>query len=210
MRRIFDGADPLFLELSEDRAFVYIVGEERFFGARALEERLAQAGIAASVFAGTVCRSPSDLALSYARALRDSAAKETEATAGAYPAELFHALIHALQFGEKERIPFTLMSISESLKGFSGTPEALEIAYEALHQAQLWLEGQSDAEAFEPFGSSRTGCLIRAPTCARRRRSRSNGSASCCSSASRTNRASKTRWSRKCWSFSREISATQI
>ena len=146
MRGIFDGADPLFLELSEDRAFVYIVGEERFFGARALEERLAQAGIAASVFAGTVCRSPSDLALSYARALRDSAAKETEATAGAYPAELFHALIHALQFGEKERIPFTLMSISESLKGFSGTPEALEIAYEALHQAQLWLEGQSDAE----------------------------------------------------------------
>lgn len=147
MERIFGRENPpLFLEIPENHSFVYIVSDVEFEDGRALEERLGQMDIAASVLASAACREPSELALAYARLLRSFAGRNAQEVTGQYPTELFNALIHSFQFGEKERIQFTLASMIEVLKDISSPADALCIAYDALHQAQLWLEAQEDGE----------------------------------------------------------------
>ncbi len=130
---------PLYLEVPEMRTVVFVLSDEDGDAAARWQTWFAERGMAAEVAVSDACDTLPALAKAYA-ALHAPAPSRADIST-----EVSEALRNALDFGEPERVCFTLSSLAQALPAMQMGGRLL--CYDILHRVQGYFEKQGQEES---------------------------------------------------------------
>ena len=118
------------------------------FGAaqRRYVDLLVSQGCNVQVAVSDVCRHTTQLARAWTQIMQPT--EETGSESAAAP-EVYDALRNALEFGEAERIQFTLATLSNTLTPALNRAAAAQVCHDVLYLVRRWMEQQEDAEGIQ-------------------------------------------------------------
>lgn len=139
----------LYLEVPEHHSVVFIVQGEAACTPAELEEALKAGNLSVRALLSHACSHTEQLAAAYVGLMHASGAGREHQRESEYPHELYDALKNALEFGEAERIDFTLGMLKSAIPDMTLASGIHALLYDVLHLVQAWLESRNDAEAVE-------------------------------------------------------------
>lgn len=136
----------LYLEVPENHMVIFIVTGEVQEAPEMLTARLQAQGCNVQVAVSDVCRHTTQLARAWTQIMQPT--EETGSESAAAP-EVYDALRNALEFGEAERIQFTLATLSNTLTPALNRTAAAQVCHDVLYLVRRWMEQQEDAEGIQ-------------------------------------------------------------
>ena len=136
----------LYLEVPENHMVIFIVAGEVQEAPEMLTARLQAQGCNVQVAVSDVCRHTTQLARAWTQIMQPT--EETSHESAAAP-EVYDALRNALEFGEAERIQFTLATLSNTLTPTLNRAAAAQVCHDVLYLVRRWMEQQEDAEGIQ-------------------------------------------------------------
>ncbi len=136
----------LYLEVPENHMVIFIVAGEVQEAPEMLTARLQAQSCNVQAAVSDVCRHTTQLARAWTQIMQPT--EETGSESAAAP-EVYDALRNALEFGEAERIQFTLATLSNTLTPALNRAAAAQVCHDVLYLVRRWMEQQEDAEGIQ-------------------------------------------------------------